>query len=682
MRRCPPSTCIAASIGLMCVVVVDFTHAQSPAFTDPTGSTSTLRADSELNVPSSNGEAEIADLIRGLASDSYATRLRCRDQLSRIGLAAFDQLRDARNHPDSEVSIVARRLTSGLKVQWSTPGDSANVRELLSEYGSRSPTERENRIARLAKLSRGESFLPLLRLARFEPESMLAQTAALAILRQSNDDVVASNDSETIHAKSGDRAGEFDAIQKQLGDRSSLVDDWLRQYGKDLRAGHPQTNAWQEMIRRQRHAASPIALTPGASSGFENANDRLLELVQITAERAIADGQSAAAQAIVNDNIDLIPAQTRELIRSISWALDHSLFESVVAIYLAHDDLVEKSPVLLYASAEAYSRIGQTESAGKLADTALAINPLPELNRQADDANRIGDDAKPKDRADLIHPQIVRVHAEAHVKIANELVQRGLFRWAEKEYELVMDRLPIDHAIAAYARLRSATMFGELEDHAAVVRLLTPLAKRIEQDNEFEERLIAVNFSSAIVRSQLGFHQGLLLIERNKIEEAREELKQAFDANKNIDILIAMYRLDGDQAWRDLVDERLDQQTRIAESEVEMINQSMQQIGPFRPSNHKAAEQLNAYAWLVSNTRGDYEKALRYSLKSIQLTPNQAALMDTCARCYYAVGDLEAAIKMQAEACETMPHSPPLLRQLEMFRNELKSQSNDKSSER
>src|SRR6056297_919497 len=62
----------------------------------------------------SGDPAVIAELIAGLASESYATRIRCRDRLARIGLAAFDQLREARDHPDSEVAIVARRLTSGL----------------------------------------------------------------------------------------------------------------------------------------------------------------------------------------------------------------------------------------------------------------------------------------------------------------------------------------------------------------------------------------------------------------------------------------------------------------------------------------------------------------------------------------------------------------------------------------
>ncbi|WP_146577679.1 tetratricopeptide repeat protein [Neorhodopirellula pilleata] len=596
--------------------------------------------------------AQIAELIEGLASDSYATRIRCRDRLSRIGLAAFDQLREAREHPDSEVAIVARRLTSGLQVQWSVPDDSSTVRELLFEYSSLSITERQDRITQLAELPRGESFEPLLRLARFEPEPGLARSAALAIMNQDTTD-------------GSNRADEAHSIQSKIKDPELIANAWLLQYAKDLQNGSISPKQWQVLFDEHRQVAV---------HGDTGANDtarQLLQLVWITAERAIDQGSPDAALEIVRNNVGLIPARTRDLIQATSWALDHSLYPSIAAMYEANLDLFEKSPILLYSAAEAYSRMEQASVADRLAGLALEINPIPMLVEQP------GDPALPNnaDQAEpFIHPQVIRLHAEAHVKIAFELSQRGLFRWAEKEFQLVIDRLPLDHTMAARARLYAAEMHSELQHHEVVIEMLTPLDQRIERDNEFEERLIADQFSSAIVRSNLDFHRGLLLIQRGQAEQAQPVLKRAFETNReNIDILIAMYRLEGDQKWQDEVRKTLTEQIGIAEAEVnEAVNTPRRLVPPWLSEN-SVAKRLNAYAWLVSNTEGDYQKALKYSRESLRLTPNQPALMDTCARCYFAVGDLEAAVKMQAEACERMPHSPPLQRQLEQFEQALKS---------
>ncbi len=75
---------------------------------------------------------------------------------------------------------------------------------------------------------------------------------------------------------------------------------------------------------------------------------------------------------------------------------------------------------------------------------------------------------------------------------------------------------------------------------------------------------------------------------------------------------------------------------------------------------------MNEYAWLVSNTEGDYRKALEYSLKSLEMDPDSAKY-DTCGRCYFAVGDLENALLMQRRALKLDPHSPPMIRQLKEF---------------
>lgn len=627
--------------------------------------------------PSTTSPAEIARLINGLAADSYATRIRCRDRLMRIGLAAFDQLREARDHPDNEVAIVARRLTSGLRVRWATPADSADARELLSEYGSHSPAERRKRIAELAALPRRDAFSPLLRLARFETEPTLARTAALALIgldtlprAQANSDPADSPAADS--ARDGKQMRKEAAqIESTIKDRERISDQWLWQFASDLRAGQPRVQAWLDLIGRNRENLAVEEADSASESDVSTS--QLLQLVWILAERALTYGQDADALEMVVENVDLIPARTRNLIPTAAWALDHSLYEAVVAMHDAHPALYEKSPILLYSAAESLTRLERQSEAAELVDVALGINPLPRRSEREADEDA-PDDATPSksDEAAAMHPQTIETHAEAHIMIATQLVDRGLFQWAEKEYDLVIDRLPIDNPYSSFARLRLALMFGELLRHAAVIETLTPLAERIDQDDEFRDRLNARRFPYADVHSNIDYHRGLLMIEHGEADAAKSVLRGAFEMNpRNIDILIAMYRLKGGPQWESDVAKTLAEHIELASNRITEIRASVQRAGGFRRSKRDLANALNAYAWLVGNTEGDLQRALRCSKESLKLIPNKPELMDTCARCYFALGDLQAAVDMQAKACEIMPHSPPLQRQLEEFRDAL-----------
>ncbi len=88
------------------------------------------------------------------------------------------------------------------------------------------------------------------------------------------------------------------------------------------------------------------------------------------------------------------------------------------------------------------------------------------------------------------------------------------------------------------------------------------------------------------------------------------------------------------------------------------------------PSNPVA---YNQWAWLVSNTEGDAAKAVRYSQRSLELSPGTAGYLDTLARCHYAAGDLDAAIATQSAAVAKEPHIPALTRQLKFFQQQKKN---------
>ena len=81
----------------------------------------------------------------------------------------------------------------------------------------------------------------------------------------------------------------------------------------------------------------------------------------------------------------------------------------------------------------------------------------------------------------------------------------------------------------------------------------------------------------------------------------------------------------------------------------------------------------NQLAWLVANTEGDYDEALRSSQRSLELRPETAGYLDTLGRCFYAKGDYKNAVLQQSRAVELDPHSRQILRQLEFFQKALKA---------
>jgi Flp pilus assembly protein TadD len=78
-------------------------------------------------------------------------------------------------------------------------------------------------------------------------------------------------------------------------------------------------------------------------------------------------------------------------------------------------------------------------------------------------------------------------------------------------------------------------------------------------------------------------------------------------------------------------------------------------------------------AWLVGNTEGDLDEALRASHRSLELAPETSGYLDTLGRCYFARGDCEKAVKYQSRAVDLDPHSGQIRRQLDFFKQALQT---------
>ena len=586
--------------------------------------------------------AEVAELIEQLGDESYATRMRAREALQRIGLEAFDQLRLAQFHSDSEIAMSAKFLITSLMVSWSKESDPEEVRDTLLEYGACSESERSSRIDRLAEFPQRMGLPALVRITCFEPSLRLSRRAALALMRQPMADDPAM------------RRHHSEQILETLADNDRQAADWLRVYADDLVRGDYSRERWRQLIAQQRREIDSAATQQSTRAS-------VLELIRVCATRAAMAGMRQEAIELSGEHMDLIPPTTRGLVDACNWAIENGLHPIVLDLRQEHAHLFDKQALLLYSAAEATKVSGKNDEAERLARQASAIRPLPE-NPEAKGA---------------MQPKEIEDAALAHREIGMKLIERGLFEWAEREFRMIIDSLGVDSIPAARARADLAEMLGELQRHQDVVDVLRPLVDRLEKDSKLKQRLLMNFFDYRQIRSNAKYHQALSSIEAGDGQKAKPQLVRAFQDNpRNVDILITMYRLDGDEAWRDLVMRTLEISSRQIDQSIQDQRDENRRGG--KENKDLLSDLLNQYAWLVSNTEGNLQKALSYSLESLEISTNGAKL-DTCARCYYAIGDLDNAIRMQKRALKLMPHSPPLRRQLNQF--EAAQQERAKDSE-
>jgi tetratricopeptide (TPR) repeat protein len=590
-------------------------------------------------------QGEVSQLIERLGSDSYATRMRAKERLQRLGLEAFDELHNAQFHSDNEIAMAASHLVSSLQVSWSKESDPPEVRAALDEYGAQNESERKSRIEMLAELPNRRGLAALARLVRFETSLRLSRHAALALMQQPMD------------TESAVRKRHSELVVSVLGGNDRQASEWLRVYALDLPNGEYSSTRWRQLIQRQRQqidaVTSPVSTRPS-----------VLELVRVCATRASDSGQLPEALNLARENIDLIPPTTRDLIDSCSWAIDNQLHPFVLDLRSEHHRMFDNQPILLYGAAEATKVTGDDAQANQLAERASRIKPLPE------------NEAK---RAEM-SPKELEETAQAHRLIGEKLEQRGLFHWAEREFRQIIDAMATDAEPAYTTRIHLSGMLGELQRFEDAADVLRPLTERIEKDDKFKQRLSRVLFRYNRIKSDQEFYAAQAMIRDGAFEPAKPLLEHAFRLNpENIDILIAMHRLKSEPEWNELVSNTLKKTIHRVELEVRSTEMQVRQAGRFRLANEILGQGLNQYAWLVSNTEGDYKKALEFSLKSIELAPDGPKL-DTCARCYFAVGDYENAVRMQRRALRLMPHSPPMMRQLSEFESKLARQRSESAN--
>jgi tetratricopeptide (TPR) repeat protein len=209
---------------------------------------------------------------------------------------------------------------------------------------------------------------------------------------------------------------------------------------------------------------------------------------------------------------------------------------------------------------------------------------------------------------------------------------------------------------------------------------LKPLVDAVDTDPDFAKRTRPImrsmrgDIEEIRARMHFFYAEHFKNTDRN---QQKEHLRQAADSYpREIDVLIAMHHFpDADLAWKQLTEQRLNDTIGYYREQIQQFSQ-FQNVNPAQEGDIRRmlAGFYNQLAWLIANTDGDLDEALRYSKLSLDLAPETSSYLDTLGRCYFAKKDYASAVKYQSRAAALEPHSGQIHRQLELFKKTLAEQ--------
>jgi tetratricopeptide (TPR) repeat protein len=564
----------------------------------------------------SDQEARIARLIEQLGADGFAAREQAQGDLAKAGLEAFDALNEAQHHDDVEIALRARFLVRSMQVQWYQESDSAEVIRVLKEYGEQAEIERRSRIDRLKNMEERRGLVALCRLARFETSEELSKYAALKVL-----DLLP----ELKDGKAREEAGK--KIVAGAGSGKRIATAWLRTFAKTLQDVAPSIPVWETHIQAEHELFNQF---PDRTS-----REAVRDLYRFEVSLLQGLGREQEAVAVMRKTLSLLEGTAEQLTELMDWLLERKAWPVIQEVADRFPQPLATNAELIYRLAEAQDGAGKKELAKQTAARALALQP-----DNTEEHHRLG------------------------VFLRD---QRGQFTWAENEFRYLISHVAKDSPMQFKARYSLSEMLHDIGRELPAAEVLQGavelLAKNApESGTPSQEAWI----------SRMHYFFALDLLKKGQLTEARKHLDDGAAADPtDADVLIALYR------WPNPTPEQQASIRKLVTAATEIFEKKMEKfkqagdalVDPMEKYAYATA--CNQYAWLVSNTFGDFDKAVVASHKSVvlyqELSLDPGAYYDTLGRCYYAKRDFDNAIKYQNEALKLQPHSGQMKRQLTLF---------------
>jgi tetratricopeptide (TPR) repeat protein len=326
--------------------------------------------------------------------------------------------------------------------------------------------------------------------------------------------------------------------------------------------------------------------------------------------------------------VALEQGETKTLSELLDWLIEQQAWNVIDEVAQRFSDQFTRDPFLMYVLAQARQAQGDEPRAEQLAAQALAMN----------DENQV-----------------------AHYFVFVALHERHWLRWAERELRrTIAIGKPTDRYTIFCQSFLAEMLHDRGEDLAAdelMEAAVASMQANIKADRGFDNGRLDMSKYQARQHYYRACH---LVSPGEKAERVKQLVTAADHDPTDADVLIALYRLP-------------DAEPALRERTMELIHSAADEFRRLIRENNDndRGTNYNQLAWLIANTEGDFQEALRCSQRSLELRPNDPGLLDTLGRCYYAVGDLENAVKYQSKAVEINPHSGLMNKQLAQFREAL-----------
>ena len=411
-----------------------------------------------------------------------------------MGFEAFDALSAATTDEDLEIASRAKYLLRLMRVEWTLPGDSAEVKKCLRDYEYQDAAAREKAMQALAELPRGEGVAALCRLVRFEKSPLLSKTAALALLSRRS-------------AAAPPRPAAIKTVHKTLlgCKRSGAV--WLlawTQLGAEPAAVMSQwtklVDDEQELLRR-----TPSETSPEIVAGLIRFQVAWLKKL----------GNTDAAMTAIRRLVEQENGDPETLAELTTWLIDQKAWKAVDELAKRFAPRFADEPYLLYLLAEAYAEQGAKDRAEQTAGRALGLFPG-------------------KQQEPLLQ----------HFSTAQKLRDRGLFAWSRREFEHVIAKGGDAGELSMYGRTVMAEMLHDQGQDLDAATTLEKLVKLIDSHRLPPARLYGRDPKE--IRSRAYYFFACHWEANHNAAKQRAYLDKGLAADpEDVNVLIACYRLPG-----------------------------------------------------------------------------------------------------------------------------------------
>lgn len=413
-----------------------------------------------------------------------------------------------------------------------------------------------------------------------------------------------------------------DTLRKNFGHNRRKAAGWLMTYVGFRDDPQKALASWIKLVDEE---LAVLKRKPGDSDPVVAA-----ALVRCQINWLAKLGRKQQAVAAMWKLIDLNKGDPESLAELLDWLVEQKAWDAIGKVAERFADRFAKAPIFLYTLAQAQMAQGKKALAEETAQRAHALHSGPQPD-------------------DLV----------THLMTAFTLRRRGLFAWAERELRYVIAKTT-NQNLAVTARSSLAEMLHDRGNELAAAEVLKPLVEAMgKRPNVLAE---AIGRSPGAFGARMNLFYANHWGEQGDRQEQRKRLEAALAADPtDCDVLIACYRLPGsDDAWRARI-------KGLIEKSADLLRQQIAE-------HPDEALYYNQFAWLIGNTEGDFNEALKCSKKSIELEPNAGGYYDTLGRVYYGKGDYANAVKFQSKAARLDPHSGLIAKQLALFQKALARQ--------